>query len=108
MVSVGIVAYGSGMDYYDRHPPTLCRDCSRAITKTAMRCRTCATRARGLISWSPQVTPSPVRRYLGVLRANDIVWIRAQGARLGAAKMARMFDVDPTVVAKILEGSPNR
>jgi hypothetical protein len=70
--------------------PTLCAGCGRAISATAVRCRRCAGAERGR---SPLLAlPDP---HAGPPTAED-------AARIRAARIARMADLDPRAVVAIL------
>jgi hypothetical protein len=87
------------MHLANRQPPAFCGDCGRPISRRAIRCRRCAGRVRA--DAPPVADPEPP----AWLRPEDVAWIRANGRRYNAVRLAELFDVPVGEIRAILNAA---
>ncbi len=93
------------MNANDRLSPVLCLDCGHPISERARRCRPCAARARAGAASEPSPEPEPTGSPISALGPEALAWLRANGRRYNAARLAQVFGVPAEQIRWVLEAT---
>ena len=70
-----------------------------------MRCRPCAARARAGVELESSPEPAPATSPVSALGPEARVWLRANGRRYNAARLAQVFGVQVKQIRWVLEAT---